>query len=323
MNHYAMEVEDLTKRFGDVVALDGVTFEVATGEIFGFLGPNGAGKTTTINALIGLTQPTSGHLRVLGFDYPADIPNAQARIGVVPDESNLYPELSGLENLRFSAALYGMPAAERDSRALSLLERFSLADVKHRRFGAYSKGMKRKLTIAAALIHQPEILFLDEPTTGIDVGSARQIRALLGALNADGVTIFLTTHYIEEAERLCNRIAFLVAGKIVRIDDTERLLTEAQEGSSVTLALDGHADAAARIIAEAFPHLLISRGNHRTLTVSASGTIRLTPLLRALDEAGIEIFEARVVRSSLEDVFVRITGIEAREMRAANGGNAQ
>ncbi len=197
--------------------------------MFGFLGPNGAGKTTTINMLTGLARPNSGSIRIGGIDCTGSPRAAQHLIGVVPDQSNLYPELTSIENLCFCAALYGLSKAERRDRAGELLDRFGLAQAGTGKFGEYSRGMKRKLTIAAGIIHRPEILFLDEPTTGIDVASARQLRQLIADLHGAGTTIFLTTHYIEEAERLCDRIAFIVSGRIVRIDTVERLIQPVRE----------------------------------------------------------------------------------------------
>ncbi|MFW5889885.1 MAG: ABC transporter ATP-binding protein, partial [Marinilabiliaceae bacterium] len=211
-----IEVSHLIKSFGDVKAVNGITFDVYRGEIFGFLGPNGAGKTTTINMLTGLARSDSGTIRIEGRDCSANPKAAQHLIGVVPDESNLYPEFTGYDNLCFCAALYGIGKPERRKRAERLLQQFGLQEAAHRKFSGYSKGMKRKLTIAAGIIHEPEILFMDEPTTGIDVASARQIRQLIRDLYQRGVTIFLTTHYIEEAERLCERIAFIVDGCIAK-----------------------------------------------------------------------------------------------------------
>ncbi|MBR9985713.1 MAG: ABC transporter ATP-binding protein, partial [Desulfosarcina sp.] len=166
-------VEQLTKHFEKVAAVDGITFSVRQGELFGFLGPNGAGKTTTINMLTGLARPDTGTIRIGGIDCTANPRAAQHLVGVVPDESNLYPELTGFDNLCFCAALYGMVKAERQARARELLDAFDLTPAAERKFAGYSKGMKRKLTIAAGIIHRPSILFLDEPTTGIDVASAR------------------------------------------------------------------------------------------------------------------------------------------------------
>lgn len=217
----AVAVDDLTKRFDDVQAVDGLAFDVREGEVFGFLGPNGAGKTTTINMLTGLARPDSGTIRFLGVDYTRNVKKAQHLMGIVPDESNLWPELNGFENLCFCGALYGMRKQEREARARELLETFGLKEAARRKFGGYSKGMKRKLAIAAGIIHRPRILFLDEPTTGIDVASARQVRQMLAGLNKSGTTVFLTTHYIEEAERLCDRIGFIVQGRLVRVDAGE------------------------------------------------------------------------------------------------------
>jgi ABC-2 type transport system ATP-binding protein len=166
-----VEVEGLTKKYGDLTALDGISFSVHDGEIFGFLGPNGAGKTTTINVLTGLARATSGSARVSGFDCAGEIKKAQQIMGIVPDESNLYEEFDGFENLCFCAALYGMQKDVREKRAKELLEQFGLVEAGRRLFRAYSRGMKRKLTIAAGIIHDPKILFLDEPTTGIDVAA--------------------------------------------------------------------------------------------------------------------------------------------------------
>jgi ABC-2 type transport system ATP-binding protein len=170
-----------------------------------------------------------GTIRIADIECTRDPKAAQHLIGVVPEESNLYPELTGFENLCFCAALYGMRKTERQARALQLLDTVGLAAAGDRPFAGYSRGMRRKLTIAAGLIHRPSILFLDEPTTGIDVASARQIRQLIADLHRGGTTIFLTTHYLEEAERLCERVAFIVSGRIVRIDTVAALVQPVQE----------------------------------------------------------------------------------------------
>ncbi|MFO7937758.1 MAG: ABC transporter ATP-binding protein [Kiritimatiellia bacterium] len=175
-NDLAIEVRNLAKRFGDVEAVTGIDFDVREGELFGFLGPNGAGKSTTINILIGLARPDAGTIRISGIDCSKKPKAAQHLMGVVPDESNLYPELTGFDNLRFCGSLYGMPRRDRELRAQELLKRFGLAEAGGRKFGGYSKGMKRKLTIAAGIIHSPAILFMDEPTTGIEAGTMKQER---------------------------------------------------------------------------------------------------------------------------------------------------
>jgi ABC-2 type transport system ATP-binding protein len=239
----AIVASGLAKHFGDVTAVESVTFGVGQGELFGFLGPNGAGKTTTINMLTGLARPDAGTIQIGGIDCMSDRKAAQHLMGIVPDESNLYPELTGFDNLCFCGALYGMSKHDRRARARELLERFGLVEAAGRKFAGYSKGMKRKLTIAAGIIHLPQILFLDEPTTGIDVASARQIRQLIADLNAGGTTVFLTTHYIEEAERLCRRIAFIVCGRIVRMDTVESRMRQAEGSCVVQFAVSGNAAA--------------------------------------------------------------------------------
>lgn len=308
---YAIEARGLTKAFGPVQAVAGIDFEVSEGELFGFLGPNGAGKTTTINMLTGLARPDTGHVSIAGRDCLRDPKAAQGLMGIVPDESNLYPELTGLENLAFCGALYGMPKRAREARAKELVALFGLEEAGHRRFGGYSKGMKRRLTIAAGIVHDPPILFLDEPTTGIDVASARHIRRLIGRLNADGTTIFLTTHYIEEAERLCGRIAFIVKGKIVRTDSVEALLQRADNRHVVVLSVSGDTAAHSEAIGTAFPDLRVGRAREPgAVRIEAGVPVQVGPLIRLLEERGAEVFEARRARPSLEDVFVEITGIE-------------
>ena len=311
----AIAVEGLAKSFGGVRAVAGIDFAVRRGELFGFLGPNGAGKTTTINMLTGLARADSGSIRIGGVDCRKNPRAAQHLIGVVPDESNLYPELTGFDNLCFCAALYGMGKAERRERARELLDAFGLAEAANRKFSGYSRGMKRKLTIAAGVIHDPEILFLDEPTTGIDVASARQIRQLIADLHRTGTTIFLTTHYIEEAERLCGRIAFIVAGRIVRIDTIENLVQPEQEKHIMEIAVATAVPDMLQKSAAVFPALEFEEVTLGLIRVRAAGPIHVGPLVRFFEDQGIEVTEFRRMRPSLEDVFVRITGIETDAMR--------
>jgi ABC-2 type transport system ATP-binding protein len=322
-----IKVAGLAKKFDDVQAVADVAFDVRSGELFGFLGPNGAGKTTTINMLTGLARPDAGSITVAGIDCSTNPKAAQHMMGVVPDESNLYPELTGFENLCFCGALYGMAKADRVSRANELLASFGLADAAHRRFAGYSKGMKRKLTIAAGIIHRPSILFLDEPTTGIDVASARQIRQLIAQLNSDGTTVFLTTHYIEEAERLCQRIAFIVKGRIVRIDSVEELMRQRDGRYVVEFTVSDNAGALCESIAAEFPSLGCRAVSDTGVRVESSEPIRVGPIVRFFEDAGTDVSEARKIRPSLEEVFVHITGIEAGAMkqekeRAKMGGSA-
>ena len=311
----AIAASGLAKRFGEVQAVKDVSFEVGEGELFGFLGPNGAGKTTTINILTGLARPDAGTIRIAGIECTGRPKAAQHLIGIVPDESNLYPELTGYDNLCFCASLYGMAKRERTDRAHELLGTFGLADAGGRKFAGYSKGMKRKLTIAAGIIHQPPLLFLDEPTTGIDVASARQIRQLIAGFNRSCTTVFLTTHYIEEAERLCGRIAFIVSGQIIATDTVENLIQPIQEKHVMHLAVLNSGPAVHEMLAAAFPNLAFQILDAGQVRVESGEPIHVGPLVRFLEEKGVEVMEARRMRPSLEDVFVRITGIEADSMK--------
>lgn len=277
-----VQVTDLKKTFGQVTAVDGISFTLKRGEIFGLLGPNGAGKTTTIKLLVGLARPTAGRIKIKGLSAEEKLKQIQRFLGVVPDANNLYPELNGFENLCFCAALYGLGKTERERRAAKLLEQFGLTAAARRPFGTYSRGMQRRLTIAAGLIHDPEILFLDEPTTGIDVESARRIRDLIAGLKKAGKTILLTTHYLEEAERLCDRIAFLVGGKIVKTDTVDRFMAAAGGKGRIRLTLAGDAD--------------------------------LDTILSYLSQQEVTVLEAGELKPSLEEIFVQITG-------AAKGGS--
>ena len=323
----AIDVRGLTKGFDAVQAVAGIDIEVQAGELFGFLGPNGAGKSTTINLLIGLARPDAGTIRIAGIDCSKNPKAAQHLMGVVPDESNLYPELTGFANLSFCGSLYGMAKREREARAHALLDSFGLATAGGRKFGGYSKGMKRKLTIAAGIIHSPPILFMDEPTTGIDVASARQIRQLIAELNAAGTTVFLTTHYIEEAERLCRRIAFIAEGHIVRTDTVEALMRHTDGRHVMHVTVSGKASELCQVIVGEWPRLHCQAVADDALRVESPEPVRVGPLLRLLEDHGAEVFEARKLRPSLEDIFVEITGIEAGTMKqerekASKGGGA-
>lgn len=308
-------VTNLSKRYGDFAAVNDISFSILRGEIFGFLGPNGAGKTTTINMMIGLARPSGGSILIDGIDAVKNVKKAQSIMGIVPDESNLYDEMNGFENLCFCGSLYGMEKAAREKKAKELLEQFDLTKAGKRLFKAYSKGMRRKLTIAAGIIHEPEILFLDEPTTGIDVESARQIRQLLLNLKQNGTTIFITTHYIEDAERICDRISFIVGGKIVANGTVQELMESVSHGHTIRLATDQDMKPYTEEIQERFPGCTVKIDTDRTLTLISKERIALSPVLQYLDGKGISVFEAKELRPSLEDVFVSVTGVEATKLK--------
>jgi len=326
-NQPAIEVSNLTKHYGEVIAVNDISFQVGHGELFGFLGPNGAGKTTTINMLTGLARLDAGKINISGIDCTRNPKAAQHLTGTVPDESNLYPELTGFDNLCFCAALYGIRKIERQQRAQELLEIFGLTDASNRKFAGYSKGMKRKLTFAAGIIHQPPILFLDEPTTGIDVSSARQVRQIIADLHRKGTTIFLTTHYIEEAERLCERIAFIVNGRVVRTDHTANLLEPVKGKNVLLLSTSNFGANLSKEMGLAFPEYQFQSAASGQIRVESAEPVNVGPLVRFLEEQGIQVTEARRHLPSLEDVFVQVTGIEAglmmKEKEKAGGGGNQ
>ena len=313
--HTAIKVRKITKRFDQVKAVNGIDFDVYTGELFGFLGPNGAGKTTTINMLTGLARPDSGYIHVNDIDCIRNPKTAQHLIGIVPDDSNLYPELSGFQNLCFCASLYGIKKIEREVRARELLEMFDLVKADDRKFGGYSNGMKRKLTIAAGIIHHPSILFLDEPTTGIDVMSARQLRLIISELHKKGTTIFLTTHYIEEAERLCDRIAFIVSGKIIRIDSVSNLIQPIKGRHTLKIICSPGITKLKKAMEDNFPSTKIIIQEEGAFRIEASKPVPVGPLIRFLEDRHIEVFEALRIKPSLEEVFVDITGIKIDSMK--------
>jgi ABC-2 type transport system ATP-binding protein len=282
-------------------AVDGIDFAVREGEVFGFLGPNGAGKTTTIRMLTGLARPTAGKASVMGLDLATDVTRIKKQIGVVPETSNLYDELSAFDNLVFAMQLYGVPRAERKTRAEELLARFRLSEKRDAPFAKLSRGMKRALTIAAALAHRPPLIFLDEPTTGLDVMNARNLRQMIAGLRNEGVTVFLTTHYIEEAERLCDRIAIIVKGHIVALDTVEGLKSTAQSKPMVEVMLAGaHSGVETRHI------------EGEDIEAAARAALAQTD--------GRRVLAINTLRPTLEDVFVKLTGLHAEVMLAEKGG---
>lgn len=216
----AIDVRDLSKYYGAVHAVDGISFAVQRGEIFGLLGHNGAGKTTAIRMMTGRTLPTSGSVHVAGYDVATQLDQVKPLINLVFEDQNLYERMSGYDNLSFFASLYGAPK----ERVAALLDRVALdAEARKRKVKTYSSGMKQRLLIARALINQPQILFLDEPTRGLDPSSARELRQIVREMSQGGTTIVLCTHYMEEADELCDRVAFLASGKIVALDTPTEL----------------------------------------------------------------------------------------------------
>jgi ABC-2 type transport system ATP-binding protein len=233
-----IRASDLTKIFGKSTAVDHISFDVRQGEIFGFLGPNGAGKTTTTRMLTGVIPPDAGTAMILGHDIRSEPVQAKQGFGVVPETSNAYTDLTAWQNLMLMGELYGLPRARSEQRSSELLGMVGLLEKKDQKVQAYSKGMKQRLILAMALIHEPELLFLDEPTSGLDVQSTQMILSLLRDLNTQGTTIFLTTHNMEEANRLCHRVGIIRAGKIVAIDAPEKLKTAIDRVHRIEVSFD-------------------------------------------------------------------------------------
>jgi len=314
-----IEALNLKKNYGDFTAVKSISFYVNKGEFFGFLGPNGAGKTTTINMLIGMAKITSGRIFYKGEDLTENIKKAQRFIGVVPDESNLYEEMTGYENLCFCGSLYGISKKEREDKSVKLLETFGLSEFANKKFKSYSKGMKRKLTIAAAIIHEPEILFMDEPTTGIDVASARQIRNLIKDLHKKGTTIFLTTHYIEEAERLCDRVAFINKGEIIEVDTVQNLIEKTRESNLIEVSFEETSpEETLRLISklnQQFSYLECLIKDQTTIKIISNDKINISPIINFISNEGFFILEAKLIKPTLEDAFVKITGMEIEMMK--------
>ncbi|MCD6290535.1 MAG: ATP-binding cassette domain-containing protein [Anaerolineae bacterium] len=308
----AIEVENLTKRYGrpgeGVLAVDHISFAVHRGEVFGFLGPNGAGKTTTQRMLTTLLEPSEGRIIINGYDLARDAYPVKRQMGLVPEESNVYTELTAWDNLMFTARLYRVPRKERAERARELLQAFGLWEKRDIKVEAFSKGMRRRLSIAMAIVHRPSLLFLDEPTPGLDAQSTRAIRDLVRRLNAEGTTIFLTTHQIEEANQLCDRVAIINHGRIAAIDTPERLKRAFQRVQSVEVALepDGqrHGDALA-----ALPGVTtaVKMGDKwRLYTQDPSSLLPL--VVDYAREHQARIVSLSTLGPSLEDVFLEITG---------------
>jgi len=218
-----IEIEKLTKYYGDFLAVNSISFSVNKGEIFGFLGPNGAGKTTTIRMLTGILEPTDGNLRVLGYDLRSEKIKVRENMGIVPETANPYIDLTAMQNLRLVGGLYGMKKSVIKERSEYLLSLFELSDRKDKKVRAFSKGMKQRLSLAMAMLPDPQILFLDEPTSGLDVMSARMIKKIIVDENKKGKTIFMNTHNMGDANQLCTRLAIIKRGRIIAIDTPEQV----------------------------------------------------------------------------------------------------
>lgn len=301
----AIDVADLTKRFGTTLAVDHISFSVQEGEIFGFLGPNGAGKTTTTRMLTGVIPPDAGTALILGYDIRHSPVLAKQGFGVVPETSNAYTDLSAWQNLMLMGELYGLPRGRATERASDLLGMLGLIERKDQKVQAYSKGMKQRLILAMALLHEPRLLFLDEPTSGLDVQSTQMILSLLRTLNSTGTTIFLTTHNMEEANRLCHRVGIIRDGTIVAVDAPEKLKAAIDRVHRIEVSFDRE------IPADALGRLPGVTGADRTgdkwQITAEDRDAAIRALVTFSQEQNATIVTLTTLAPSLDDVFLRLT----------------
>jgi ABC-2 type transport system ATP-binding protein len=303
-----IRAEGLAREFkGGIKAVDCIDLEDRPGEIYGFLGPNGAGKTTTVRMLTTLLLPTGGRAGVAGFDVVREARQVRASIGVALQEAALDPLMNGRELIRLQATLQGLPPAAGRKRADELLERVGLSDAADRRVGGYSGGMKRRLDLAAALVHEPRVLFLDEPTTGLDPVSRKTIWEEVKALNDDGTTVFLTTQYLEEADQLADNVGIIDNGRIVAEGTPEELKGEFGNPHVELMVGEGAVAEAERACRE-LGKLRPPKGDGRVLLEVEHGAADIPRVVRALDEAGVVVESLELVRPTLDDVFVEKTG---------------
>jgi ABC-2 type transport system ATP-binding protein len=311
----AIQVNELTKRFGNFTALDHVTFEVARGELFGLLGPNGAGKTTLIRILTTLLAPTAGRARVAGHDVIRAPRQVREQIGVVPQALTSDLELTAWQNLDIYGQFYGLSRAVRHARADHLLEMVGLRERAHEMVATYSGGMRRRLEIARGLIHSPHLLFLDEPTIGLDPQGRRAVWELLELLRVESdLTISLTTHYMDEAEKLCDRIAIIDGGKIVAMGTTQQLKAMVKGSDRIKLEIAGDpAPALAALYGQPYVLEVSQDSDGAILIATADGAHAMPRVIEQLEKAGSRIQALSIEQTSLEDVFISFTGRRLRE----------
>ena len=312
---YSIETKSLSKTFGDVKAVDNISFYVETGEIFGFLGPNGAGKSTTMMILTTLLKPTSGQALVSGFDVTNNPKQVREKIGYVQQETTVDEYLTGRENLLLQARLNHIPKSQIDSRIDEVLELIELSDKQNEPVVTYSGGMRKRLDIAGGLLHRPKVLFLDEPTVGLDIQTRRKIWEYIKKIHDEfEMTIFLTTHYMEEADQLCDRIGIIDGGKIQVIDSPQNMKS-AMGNEVISLTIESH-DSENLFLSELEKIELINKINHdqNKITLFASkGTEVIPKIFQISSDLAIKIISISLTQPTLDDVFISYTGHEIRE----------
>lgn len=306
----AIEAQGLTKFYGDFLAVDHISFEVEQGEIFGFLGPNGAGKSTTIRMLTGISTPTEGTAKIMGFDILKHSVEAKSVMGIVPDISNIYTELSAWENLIFTGKLYGVSKDRREKKAEELLQLFDLYDRRDDKTVGFSRGMRRRVCIAMALINDSKVLYLDEPTSGLDVKSVRSIRKLIRELNEDGLTVFLTTHNIEEASQMCDRIAIINRGRIAEIDTPARIRAAMKSTQAVEIAFKEQIKGTREMLENLSSVTEVQKRGDKLRLITNDSAQTLREILQVIDENGLVPVSLNTLGASIEDAFLWLTGAE-------------
>jgi ABC-2 type transport system ATP-binding protein len=307
---YAIEVDHLSKHFGSLVALNEISFTVAQGETFGFLGPNGAGKTTTIRLLTGISPPNGGKATIFGNDIVKATTAARKTMGIVHETSNIYDDLSAWQNLMFSAELYTIGKKEREQRGKELLELFGLYERRADKVHGFSKGMKRRLTLAMGLINNPRLLFLDEPTSGLDVQSNLIIRDVISDLTSRGVTVFLTTHNIEEANLTCDRVAIINQGRIAAIDSPERLKSTIQSVQSVEVAFSTISANREEDLRQLPGVSEVRKEGDKFRLYTRDPSVVIAAVMEYAQEHNTRVLSINTVGPSLEDVFIKLTGLQ-------------
>ncbi|WP_226039700.1 ABC transporter ATP-binding protein [Natrinema sp. DC36] len=307
----AITVDNLTKSFGQTVALDDLSFRVEEGEVFGFLGPNGAGKSTTINIILDFARPTAGEVSVLGMDAQRYSRDIRQRTGVLPEGVELYDRLTARQHLEFA-----IDSKDADDDPEALLERVGLVDAIDRKAGGYSKGMAQRLMLAMALVGEPDLLILDEPSTGLDPNGAREMREIVRKENERGATVFFSSHIMEQVEAVCDRVGILRDGEMVAVDSVEGLRDSVEGGTTLRVTVDRIDDDALQAV-RSLPDVsdaTVQGQNPPTIVVAVDGS--KTAVLSALEDRGIEIQDFETTEASLEDVFQSYTTDTGTEVHA-------
>jgi ABC-2 type transport system ATP-binding protein len=305
MNEYAIRTDQLTRDFKTVRAVDQLTIEVPTGIVFGFLGPNGSGKTTTIRLLLGLLEPSSGQARVLGYDTRSEANEIRQRSGALLEYSGLYERMSAEDNLEFYGRIWHMPANERQARIKELLDSVGLWERRKEAVGGWSRGMKQKLAVVRTLLHRPELIFLDEPTAGLDPVAAAALREELASLaESEGVTVFLTTHNLAEAEKLCQQVGIIRSGKLLAVGKLDQLRAQAG-GPRLEITGSGFTPAVLEAI-QARPEVDKIENQNGRLSIRLNQVVDTAPLINLLVSAGVQVEEVRKGKASLEEAFLTL-----------------